>query len=262
MLVPRNVARGIVRFADQDSGGRYALQSVAIERKDGAARAVSTDGRAMLIARWNEDSCAAWPEGAPGSDHRAPLFDTLVPADGLKRAAASCKPNKKAQPFTANVLLDEIETAKNGHVQLIASNGTDNAIVAPVKPDGRFPAWRDCAKPVVASRDDEKLADGIVSTVDNLAVDGAFTDEYRLWLRDQLSKLSQPREFTLAVSMLEQLVGALKDIGAESATFRTNGAAESAVHAIATTDDAQVLAVMMPMVRDKTEAADIELIVG
>lgn len=148
MLIPRSVLSAFPSCTDTGSS-RYALGGVFLERREGTACAVATDGRRLIAAEWQDDSTAADfpPVGldvapAPGSE-----FDQdgkVIPAADCVKLARTAKPKGKAaskKPVLQFVALEE-RTA-NGKAKFAATDGETTATAEVATIEGRFPKWRD-----------------------------------------------------------------------------------------------------------------------
>ena len=141
MLVPNRVFP-VHTFCDNESS-RYALGGVLFERSKGTPYAVSTDGRAMVAASWDE---------MPAGESKTPKemlakvadYSAIIAAEACKKAPKLVKLSKRllqSKPALAHVAIHE--GATNGKSPMFVTDLEQNVAVDAPTIEGRFPAWRD-----------------------------------------------------------------------------------------------------------------------
>jgi len=119
MKIPLHILKAMPACADDESM-RYALGSIKLERdSNGAALAITTDGRRILVATWND------PGGA---------VDLLLPVDVVNRVS----PELKKDPRSLKTFADVDEDA-----QSITVHDRQCETKAAFVSEGKFPQWRD-----------------------------------------------------------------------------------------------------------------------
>lgn len=155
MLIPTKVLKSASATCDTKAA-RFALGGVQVERENGKPLALSTDGYAMTIIRWDEESASDYPAVNGYSRDTQPDFMALVPqADWL--AAAKMAPKRPLRKILSNVLLTEDKAPQvdkatksdptyrpyRDNVIFAAADGNSHSSSHVKCLEGRFPQWRD-----------------------------------------------------------------------------------------------------------------------
>lgn len=143
MLIPQSVFN-VARVAEKAGGNRFATQCVQIERDKETQQpiAVATDGKRLLVVRWDEADAKDFPEVGVGNADHVKDFEKLIPAASMLEAQGMlARQNPNVQPVLRNVLLDEPNA--NGTVSLGCTDVTSVRKIEVRVEDGlKFPNWR------------------------------------------------------------------------------------------------------------------------
>lgn len=125
MLIPKKVSAITVGAAKKNQATRYALDGVLLERDEhGVARAVVTNGRMLIVSRFDE------PPSTGGVDYASIKgFSIIIDAKDLTDALKTVKKSD---------CMDVSERSSEGPIEVGNTRATPLETV-----DGSFPPWRD-----------------------------------------------------------------------------------------------------------------------
>ena len=133
MLIPKEVVAGIP-FVAATEEKRYAIHGVQITRTgETTARAVATDGKALLVADWNDGGLDGYK---PDGDHANLDTEVLIPS----------KEMRKARTLAGNGTALHLEEGDiNGTARLTGVKGYDRTrgIVEIPTLEGTFPDYEE-----------------------------------------------------------------------------------------------------------------------
>ena len=138
MLIPASIFP-ISRIAATDAT-RYTLNTVHLERsKEGQARAVTTDGKRLLIATWAEEPGDDFPKVEGVDPARVNGFAANIPSDSWELAAKGIPKGRTFRPILRSVLLDEL--GANGTLSLATTDLENPRHVRVKSAEGHFPPF-------------------------------------------------------------------------------------------------------------------------
>lgn len=154
MLIPKSIQHIVNICASENT--RYAVNGIHLSRdtssadaEDHRSVAVATDGRRLLIARWQEPDIGDWPDLADRGDVNTVWdFWAIVPAKIWTEAHRSV-PNG-CKPILQHVLLEERRPVKGKpsevsqpDLTLVTTDGETVRRLTSPQSDGKFPKYQD-----------------------------------------------------------------------------------------------------------------------
>lgn len=150
MLIPRQIFN-VAKLASREST-RYAINGVRVERENGHCKAITTDGRRLIVAQWSDEADRPeYPASEVGSVEPTKGFAVTVPTD-LWVEAGKLIPKRTCKPVLDNCLLDETLTEmrktdkgmeQGTEIHFAATNLERTFTTRGPSCDGAFPKYQD-----------------------------------------------------------------------------------------------------------------------
>jgi len=131
----------MTKICDTESS-RYALGGVMLERDAaGKPHAITTDGRVLVHATWDEPDHNEYPAGVVETTEPVPGFSAIMAKAHMDKL---CKevPKKSPKPIICHGVVNETPLA-NGMIEMGATDLDTSRTLKCRAVEGRFPRWQD-----------------------------------------------------------------------------------------------------------------------